>query len=214
MGDIVTNAHPLLIMRNVGVSLALLIQETEFREKWKNLKLRRNFAYDIGYSALNLVTRFERCHNDIRLQNIAMRDDSFCLVDFDMCSECLLSTCTTSRVVKLIPNAIEKEKFMKMIFTVSQIALVVFTIETQTLPADLSLLTRYWLTNESIEKPPNASVRLEQWACSKGPLVKNLFSCNLSLLDTTNIDQNYFFRLLHEIMSLEAVQAIHIEDKN
>ncbi len=103
---------------------------------------------------------------------------------------------------------------MKMIFTVSQIALVVFTIETQTLPADLSLLTRYWLTNESIEKPPNASVRLEQWACSKGPLVKNLCSCNLSLLDTTNIDQNYFFRLLHEIMSLEAVQAIHIEDKN
>ncbi len=204
---LIASLHPLLIMRNVGVSLTLLIQNTEFREKWKDLRLRRNFAYDIGYSALNLVARLQRCHNDIRLPNIAMKDDSFCLVDFDLCSEGLLGTCTTSRVVKLIPQTMsEARKFRKMMFTVSQIALVVFTIETQTEAADLSLLTRYWLTNENVEKPLEASDRLVQWACSKGPLVKDLFSDNLSLRDTTNIDQDYFFRLLHEIMSLDGAQ--------
>ena len=119
---------------------------------------------------------------------------------------------TSSRVVKLIPKTIiEERKFKKMIFTVSQIAFVVFTIETPTEPADLSLLTwtRYWLTNDVVEKPRKASVRLKKWACSKGPLVEDLFSDNLSLLDTTHIDQDYFFRLLHEIMSLERAQPIH-----
>ena len=46
--------------------------------------MRGAFLEDIGLTALNLVEQCCMCHNDIRLPNIAFRDGSFCLLDFDM----------------------------------------------------------------------------------------------------------------------------------
>ncbi len=106
-------------------------------------------------------------------------------------------TCTASRVVRLIPTkTVGERKFRKTIFTVSQIAIVVFTIDTQPEEDYLSKLTRYWLTNESITKP--RSKKLGAWAKSKGQLVGILFFDNLSALVTTKIDADFFFRLFIE----------------
>jgi hypothetical protein len=202
--------HPLLIMRNVGTSLALLIENVEFRSNWKhNIWLRQRFAYDIGLSALNLITNFHLCHNDIRPPNIAVKGDSFCLIDFDLCSDDLLDSCILSRLVMLVPDStIDALKMKQMMLTVSQMAFVVFTLETFPESDALSEMNRYWLTDQNLAKP-RSQAQLNLWAKSKGPMVEHLFSGDPSALDATQIDRDYFIRLLDAILTLKGAQAAH-----
>jgi hypothetical protein len=203
--------HPLLIMLNVGTSLALFIENVEFRSKWKhNIWLRRSFAYDIGQSALNLSTNFHLCHNDIRPPNIAVKSDSFCLIDFDLCSDDLLDSCIlSSRLVMLVPEStIDALKMKQMMLTVSQMAFVVFTMETLPESDALSEMNRYWLTDQNLAKP-RSQAQLNIWAKSKGPMVEHLFSGEPSALDATQIDRDYFIRLLDAILTLKGAQATH-----
>jgi serine/threonine protein kinase len=74
----------LVVMEDVGVPLADVMQSPQFRQRWSQSRnLRRAFFSQVGLSALNLVDKVGLCHNDIRPPNIAFRGDSFCLLDFD-----------------------------------------------------------------------------------------------------------------------------------
>ncbi len=45
------------------------------------------FFEDVGQSALNLVEKLELCHNYIRPTNITVRENRFCLIDYDNCRD-------------------------------------------------------------------------------------------------------------------------------
>ena len=85
--------HPLIVMRNLGTSIAEEIESNNLQLRWKSSpQLRLTFAKDVGESALNLVDSMMMCHNDIRAPNIVISDegDLFCLVDFNLSAEQVL----------------------------------------------------------------------------------------------------------------------------
>ena len=54
------------------------IKSNNLQARWRSSpQLRRNFASDIGESALNLVVATYQCHNDIRTPNIAVKGIHF-----------------------------------------------------------------------------------------------------------------------------------------
>ena len=205
---LVASFHPLIVMRDVGLSLAVYVGNSAFKTRWiENLHLRQNFFFDVGHSALILIEKLQLCHNDIRLPNIALKENSFCLLDFDLCSTNLPASSTESPLVCQVPMSLkDTDKYQKMMFTVGQIALVVFTIERGPTPKDLSDLTRYWLTNAKLKKNIYFT-DLKNWAISKGRLVEGMFSESPLPLDT-KIDEQYFLSLLHEILSLSGYKEV------
>jgi hypothetical protein len=72
--------HPLIVMRDVGISVLDEINSNNLRVTWRsNPQLRRTFPKDVGECALNLVVSMNLCHNDIRAPNImiSFRGDYF-----------------------------------------------------------------------------------------------------------------------------------------
>ncbi len=163
--------HLLVVMRDMGPSLAHVMHQEAFQEAWKSQAMRQNFYKDVGQSALNLVEDLGHCHNDIRSPNIAVKDGSFCLIDFDLARE-YVPHGGTARVLNRYMR--KSDDSALMMYTTAQIALVVFELEMQPTPSELSTVTKYWMA-KSKESGSNFK-KFGKWLHSKGQLVRDIFS--------------------------------------
>jgi hypothetical protein len=127
-------SRTLIVMKDAGAPLSDLMETQQFRQHWaQSRNLRRAFFSQVGLSALNLVRNLRLCHNDIRPPNIAFRDDSFCLLDFDL-ARGKTRPIEESAFAPSIPLSLEddielkKYKGAQMCFSVAQIVLTVFML--------------------------------------------------------------------------------------
>jgi serine/threonine protein kinase len=124
----------LIVMKDAGAPLTEVMQSPQFRQRWaQSRNLRRAFFSEVGLSALNFVDQLGLCHNDIRPPNIAVRGDSFCLLDFDFArSETVPNE--ESAFAPLLPLSLEDIDGLQtsladlMCFSVAQIVLTVFML--------------------------------------------------------------------------------------
>jgi hypothetical protein len=173
--------HPVIVMRDMGVSLADALNDTAFLRRWRGSpELRHRFGVEVGDSALNLTDiswpGSGLCHNDIKTANIAVKDgDSFCLIDFDMADEKVRSRAKRCPVLRGLYGRRDQNR----IFSLAQVALVVFELDVDTPPDSLDWLQRFWLRNiHSLptDGEPGPSIpEFDAWLASKGKLVADLF---------------------------------------
>ena len=167
--------HFIVVMRHMGTSLSKLARCATFRKTWLNDQvLRSNFFVDVGQSMLNLVDTIGYCHNDIRSANIANKDESFCVLDFDMASEQVRRGCQRARVLWDCHDA----STAKMMFSIGQIALVVFLLDEE-LEAErekvLRDLRKTWLEDVLVGSTSSkvANTPFRRWVNLKG--LKSVF---------------------------------------
>ena len=216
--------HPLLVMRDMGCSLTEALLDPAFRLSWRsNQELRRRFLVEVGMSALNLVRICNLCHNDIRLSNIAVRDPTsataasagmargvdnlFCLLDFDMSRTSVPTDALNSRMLSGLEFCIVGTLMM---YTVAQIALVVYKMDTLTEAGDdeaesggeggfdTADLRTFWLKDDANCTSLHSSGKFESWLSSRPPLARDIFPCvpgSRSMLPTS-MDWDYFVALL------------------
>ena len=166
--------HPLIVMRNMGTSIWEEMNDNNFQVRWRNSpQLRRVFAKDVGESALNLVDTLHMCHNDIRPPNIMIsaKGDSFCLIDFDMSAKVVIRP--NAPVMKHFDSK-SSDSALRM-FSVVQIALVVFQLDSNPTNDDFLAVCSFWLDAKPRVKKHNPPI-FSDWVKSKGPLVQAVFS--------------------------------------
>ena len=121
--------HSLFIMHDMGPDLAQVMKSPSrkpFLDLWCKPEFRRIFYDDVAVSALNLVERHGRVHNDVRKANISIHEmKSFCLLDYDMASRSVRADALDSLVLINQPEGTDNG----MAFTVAQIALVAWELE-------------------------------------------------------------------------------------
>ena len=153
----------------MGDTLSELIDASPaaFRKHWEEtLSLRRSFRNDVVQSALNMVQYFSFCHNDIRPPNIAMRGESFCLIDFDMCSNKIRSDCLGGRVLGGLSGT---ENEARMMFTAAQIALVIFEASQQCTVNDIDAVWEAWILAPGMaceDMPASVPASFQSWVDS------------------------------------------------
>ena len=166
------NRHPLIVMWDVGTSMWEEIKSNNLQARWRSSpQLRRNFASDVGESALNLVVATHKCHNDIRLPNIAVKGNSFCLIDFDLSAATVMQH--RARFLKHFKS--KSSKTAMMMFSIAQIALVVFQVDCSPTPVDVVNVSKFWFEGDPGNKKLDLSV-FEGWVKSKGALLEAVFS--------------------------------------
>jgi tRNA A-37 threonylcarbamoyl transferase component Bud32 len=194
--------NPFLIMRNVGASLAVMCADEKFLNKWKNcLDFRLKFRNDVGMSALNLVESLMLVHNDIRLPNIAVQDDSFCLIDFDNSRDDVSSNACQSRVLRRYKVASNKRNMMH---TIAQIAVVVYALDTRANSAEVRDVREYWLSNclsEPKAKLQKSLAKFNAWLKCKGKLVENVFSETVPPPNQIRENKSYFVRVMDSMLA-------------
>ena len=195
---IIDEKHPLIVMRDMGSSLSDVMNDYSFQENWKSPCFRLRFYDDVAVSAINLVLTLKVCHNDIRPPNIAVKDDSFCLIDFDL----------ARRAVPQLGSAKVLQPFMKkntqsvrMMYTTAQIALVIFEVETHPSVKEMTDVVKYWMQNHPKGTKPDVS-KFEVWTKSKGKLVEEVFSDSPPSLNGIDPGADYYFRILQAILDL------------
>jgi hypothetical protein len=197
--------HPFLIMRDVGTTLNVMIARSDFLAKWKSsTDFRRKFRDDVGLSALNLVEELMLCHNDIRLPNIAVKDNAFCLIDFDNSRSDVPSDARQSRILLRYPGRASPER--NMMYTIGQIAMVVFALDTNTQAAELNDVHNHWLiSNPSIptSKQRRNLARFDAWVKSKGTLMEIVFikTALPPVLGDNSDDKGFFVNILNSMLT-------------
>ena len=173
LGMCTLNAHPFVVMRNMGATLHDLVHGagSGFCASWRGSPAWRGaFLEDVGLTALNLVTTCEACHNDIRPPNIAFKDGRFCLLDFDMARGDVQFQENSAFSPKMVTRWARKSERM-MCYSVAQIAVNVFVLDSPegsdagTAPAAASSI---WSTKRDGSAVDAA---FERWAAAKGALV-------------------------------------------
>jgi serine/threonine protein kinase len=144
-------ASSFLVMKDTGPTLHSLMLDAGFKDFWSRLAVREAFFQHVGQSALNLET-LNLCHNDIRPPNITVKDDRFCLIDFDNCRQSPVFK--NSPVMKSL--GVESNS-KRMMFSVAQIGIVVFKI---------SMLN---------EEHGNVFRQVNQWLQGKGQEIPDKF---------------------------------------
>jgi serine/threonine protein kinase len=168
----------LVVMHDMGETLYDLVYTacSEFRSRWqKSPALRANFFTRVGMSALNLVWRCKLCHNDIRLPNIALRGDSFALIDFDMARASL----------QLQPNSAFSPPLQlqyrvqegALCYSVAQIAVNVFILDAPSLLqlSDVQEATCIWKPERT--KSSHVDCAFEDWVINKGSVLQSFIAC-------------------------------------
>jgi hypothetical protein len=239
--------HPLLVMRDMGRSLRQAIRDPDFRFSWlSNQELRKKFLVEVGMSALNLVRNCKLCHNDIRVSNICVRnptseppseqaakvdveststpselsvleteaDNVFCLIDFDMSRAFVHQGAADSRVLCGLQCC---NKEMLMMYTVAQIALVVYVVDTVSKDGydefegggdgglDTTDLRTFWLKDPELCSSLENSSRFDSWLSSRPVSVRDIFPLvpgTRSVL-VTSMDWEYFVSLLKAAVGTE-----------
>ena len=191
--------HLLIVMRDMGPSLAHVMHQADFQDTWKTQAMRHNFYKDVVQSALNLVSGLGLCHNDIRAPNIAVKDGSFCLIDFDM-ARIKVPQGGTARVLSRIKG--KSTKSALMMYTTAQIALVVFELEMRPSSSELSTVTKYW-TGRSNEESGKNFRKFGSWLQTKGPLAQDIFSDSIQPQADFIPSIYYFDKALQAILGLQ-----------
>ena len=201
LGIVTVNVrHHIIVMRDAGPSLDNQVGTEQFQARWKRRReLRSRFAADIGESALNLVTDLGLCHNDIRTPNIALRGESFCLLDFDLSRRSV--AVEESRVARRFKTVMSPDS--KMMYTIAQIALVVFEIECHPSQPQVSNVRKYWLYESDLSRTKPAIKGFETWLESKGREVEHVFTEEAEGSRTSLLpNKAYFLRVLNAILEL------------
>jgi hypothetical protein len=191
--------HLLIVMRDMGPSLAHVMHQKAFQEAWKTQAMRQNFYKDVAQSALNLVADLGLSHNDIRPPNIAVKDCSFCLIDFDL-ARANVPHGGTARVLNRYE--LKSADSAQMMYTTAQIALVVFELEMRPTSSELSTVTKYWL-GRSNESQRNF-LKFGKWLHLKGPLVRDIFSEFVLPQEDFLPRVDYFNKALQAILGLQS----------
>jgi hypothetical protein len=182
-----------------------------FIVKWNTCQdFRLKFRDDVGISALNLVEDLLLCHNDIRLPNIAVQADSFCLIDFDNSRIDVPSNSCQSKVLRCFAAA-SKER--SMMHTVAQIGMVAFALDTGAKAAEVRAVRDYWLTDHPHPAFPKAVqhsslAKFDSWVRSKGNLVQKVFPKIPSLVHSTRQTKHYFVRILDAMLTLPRNRSV------
>jgi hypothetical protein len=169
-----------LVMKDTGPTLYSLMLDAGFKDFWSRLAVREAFFQHVGQSALNLET-LNLCHNDIRPPNITVKDDRFCLIDFDNCRQSPVFK--NSPVMKSL--GVESNS-KRMMFSVAQIGIVVFKI---------SML---------IEEHGNVFRQVNQWLQGKGQEIPDKFE---TWVRAKSIERVFFAR--DEGRGRDLRQSIH-----
>lgn len=168
------SAGPLFVMKDVGAPLSTVMQSTEFRQRWaQSASLRGAFFSEIGLSALNLVNKVGRCHNDIRPPNIAFDGESFCLIDFDFSRTKISSNKESAFNPSLLCQLNSHEEMM--CFSVAQIALTVFMLSGSKV-FDLGAVTNAVSIWKRERGTSDVDVEFEGWVQGKGGLLLDFVS--------------------------------------
>ena len=156
-------------MEEAGDPLSDVLQSPQFRLRWsQSRKLRRAFFSQVGLSALNLLSNVGLCHNDIRPPNIALRGDSFCLLDFDS-SRMKAAPNEESAFSPLLPEGMRKLP-RSMCFSVAQIVLTVFMLSAPKMfgIGDVTAAVSIWKLERDASE---IDVEFERWVRVKGGLL-------------------------------------------
>ena len=163
----------LIVMEDVGEPLSQVMQLSQFRQRWaQSASLRDAFFSDVGLSALSLVEKLRRCHNDIRPPNIAFNGDRFCLIDFDFSRADILSNSLSAFSPALTKMAYLNDEALVqlMTFSVAQITLTVFMLSGPKV-FDLGAVTNAVSIWTQERKASEIDVEFERWVQGKGGLV-------------------------------------------
>jgi hypothetical protein len=169
--------NQLVVMHDMGETLYDLVYTacSEFRSRWqKSPALRANFFTRVGMSALNLVWRCELCHNDIRLPNIALRGDSFALIDFDMARASLQLQPNSAFSPPLQLDTQFRVFEGEFCYSVAQIAVNVFILDAPRLLqlSDVHEATCIWKPERT--KSSHVDCAFEDWVINKGSVLHSL----------------------------------------
>ena len=176
--------HHLLVMRDMGTSLEDAMKDAAFLRRWRSSpELRHRFAVEVGESALNLTEMtwpgHELCHNDIKASNIAVKDGaSFCLIDFDLAARAVQNEAHRCPVLLGLRSQRDRNKM----FSIAQIALVVFALDVDAPRGAVRRLWRYWLRDVSWlrladePRPSEPAIpEFDAWLAGKGQAVADVF---------------------------------------
>jgi serine/threonine protein kinase len=182
LGILQSGGGSLIVMTDVGAALTHFMRSPHFRQRWaRSRSLRRAFFADIGLSALNLVDNMDFCHNDIRPPNIALRGESFCLLDFDFARRDVMSNKDSAFAPPLPFNLKDINETVSLVvsmmcFSVAQIILTVFMLSGPKAfdIAEVTAAVSVWTQ----ERDPASQVDadFERWALSRGGLALEFIS--------------------------------------
>ena len=189
-----TRTCSFLVMKDTGPTLHSLMPDAGFQDFWSKSEVRKAFFEDVGLSALNLE-KLQLCHNDIRPPNITVKNNRFCLIDFDNCRQDPVFG--NSPVLKSLGA---ESNCKRMMFSVAQIGIVVFKISILTNDhkgtSKVIREVNRWLQGKRKEMP----VGFEAWVGAKG--IERVF------LHETRVRDATYDRTFMELM-LRGMLGIH-----
>ena len=167
---------PLIVMEDMGEPLSKVMKSQQFRKRWaQSSSLRLAFLSDVGISALNLAANLGLCHNDIRPPNIAVRGDSFCLIDFDFARRTILTNQKSAFAPPLSSVDLLNEIEQSMTFSVAQIALTVFMLSGPKV-FDVGAITESVSIWTNVRSASKVDSEFERWVQGKGGRVLEFIS--------------------------------------
>jgi hypothetical protein len=171
--------HPLVVMHDMGETLYDLVYRpgSGFRSKWQQSPaLRADFCARVGMSALNLVRHAQLCHNDIRLPNMALRGESFALIDFDMARDKLQLQPDSAFYPPLRSDVPWRYDEGEMCYSVAQIAVNVFILDSPSLfqLSEVQTEVCIWKVERSISSKVDCG--FEAWVRSKGGVLQTFIA--------------------------------------
>jgi hypothetical protein len=209
------NNNSIFVMNDMGTDLAKLISDPDnnYQKTWiENLQVRKSFFHDVVGTGLTMVEKLGRAHNDIRLSNIVMRETSFCLVDFDMCTDSIRSDCFKAKGIFDIEDLNKK----LLLFTTRQIALVIFELCTKDVkPDDISDIWKEWMWDHGeLEKRrgKGGKTLFESWIGSRTPIQAALFSESVQVQQELN--KEFFSSLSFSMLDLNIEPGSHHDREN
>ncbi len=155
----------------VGEPLSAKMLDTDFRKRWSQSDdLRTAFLQDVGVSALNLVDSVDLCHNDIRPPNIAVADDGFCLIDFDMSRASVGQVEGTGTAFLPNQNLFSKlnRKQQMMCSSTAQIILTVFMLSAERAPTLLAVTGAVSVWSKERDGESAVDAEFQRWVVGRG----------------------------------------------
>jgi hypothetical protein len=155
----------------VGEPLSAKMFDTDFRKRWSQSDdLRTAFLQDVGVSALNLVDSVDLCHNDIWPPNIAVADDGFCLIDFDM-SRAFMGQVEGTETAFLPDRSLFSKlnrKQRMMCSSTAQIILTVFMLSAEKAPTLLAVTGAVSIWSKDRDGELGVDAEFQRWAVGRG----------------------------------------------
>jgi hypothetical protein len=182
LGIVGSETNWLLVMDFVGEPLSAKVFDTDFRKCWSQSDdLRTAFLQDVGVSALNLVDSVDLCRNDIRPPNIAVLDDGFCLIDFDM-SRAFMGQVEGTETAFLPDRSLFSKlnrKQRMMCSSTAQIILTVFMLSAERAPTLLAVTGAVSIWSKDRDGESAIDAEVQRCAVGRGGPLLAFVSANI-----------------------------------